>query len=111
MTGSAPSPFGAYLTRLQRFTCVRPEALLPSHSTYAPLRAFDAPLRRRHLYPRPEPATRRTGMPTVAGLTPASLEQLLRTHHVESLAAAENLDGDHYRVMFEAEPPLEHLAA
>jgi hypothetical protein len=60
MIGSATLPFGTYLTRLQRFTHVGPAALLPLHEAYAPLTAFDAPLRRRHFWRRPEPATRRT---------------------------------------------------
>ena len=81
MIGSAPPPFGSYLTRLQRFTLVRPTALLPSGGHYGPPRAFDAPLNLRSLLLQPEPATRRTGVPTEAGLPPASLEQLLRTHH------------------------------
>ena len=51
-----------YVTGLQgsRFR-IGPEALLPSTGPYGPVRAFDAPLRRRDLSPHPEPATRRTG--------------------------------------------------
>ena len=86
MTGSAPPPFGAYVTGLQRFTLVRPAALLPSDGPYGPPRASDAPHRWRDLSPvHPEPATRRTGLLTATGLTPASLEQLGRTHHGRSL--------------------------
>lgn len=83
MTGSAPPPFGSYLTRLQRFTLtIRPAALPPSNGPCGPPRAFDAPLRWRDLSPvHPEPATRRTGLPTAAGLPPASLEHLTRSHH------------------------------
>jgi hypothetical protein len=81
MTGSAPPPFGSHLTRLQRFTHVRPTAWLPSSRPYGPLRAFDAPLNLWDLPLRPEPATRRTGLLTVTGLPPASLGQLPRTHH------------------------------
>ena len=81
MTGSAPSPFGFYLTRLQRFTKARPAALPPAHEPYGSRQAFDVPLRREDLSPRPEPATRRLGRLTAAGLAPARLVQLLRTHH------------------------------
>ncbi len=89
MTGSASSPFGSSVTGLQRFTRVRPAASLPSSKPYSSLRAFDAPLRRRNLSRRREPATRRTGMLTVAGLPPAGLMQhydpvgriVFRTHH------------------------------
>ena len=81
MTGSAPAPFGVNLTGLQRFIAVRPAASLPSRQPYGHRRALDAPLRRRDLSPRPEPAIRRTGLPTVTGLTPAGLVQLTRTRH------------------------------
>lgn len=86
MMGSAPSPFGFYLTRLQRFTNARPAALLPTHEPYGSRQALDVPLRRRDLSPRPEPATRRLGRLTATGLTPARLIQLLRTHQAWILA-------------------------
>jgi hypothetical protein len=81
MTGSASTPFGSNLTGLQRFIAVRPAASLPSRQPYGHRRASDAPLRRRDLSPRPEPATRRTGLLTVTGLTPAGLVRLTRTRH------------------------------
>jgi hypothetical protein len=63
MIGSATPPFGSYLTRLQssRFR-IGPTTLLPLAWTHMGLSgALDAPLRRRGLSPRPEPATRRSG--------------------------------------------------
>ena len=62
MSGSAnPSLSGISVTGLQGSLDVGPTALLPSQEHCCSLRALDAPLGRRDLAPRLEPATRRSG--------------------------------------------------
>jgi hypothetical protein len=56
-----PTLSGIYLTGLQGSLHAGPEALLPSQKPYGSLRAFDIPLRREDLSPRPGSATRRAG--------------------------------------------------
>jgi len=58
MTGSAdPSLSGAYVSGLQGSLHAGPAPLLPTREPYSPRRAFDAPLGRRDLARRLEPAT------------------------------------------------------
>ena len=62
MNGSATPPFGAYLTRLQGSLDAGPADLLPSHAPHTRnAKAFDIPLSRGDLAPRPGSAARRTG--------------------------------------------------
>ncbi len=90
MSGSAiPSLSGVYLTGLQGSLDVGPTALLPSQEPHRSLRALDAPLGRRDLAPRLEPATRRSGAYRDGTLTRKSdtarrsprRAGIFRTHH------------------------------
>jgi len=56
-----PTLSGFYLTGLQGSLHAGPAVLLPSRKLYGSPRAFDIPLRRRGLSPRPGSATRRAG--------------------------------------------------
>jgi hypothetical protein len=97
MSGSAIPPFGAYLTRLQGSLHAGPAKLLPSHvPPMRDARAFDTPLSRRDLAPRPGSATRRTGAYRGGTSTrwldgapiPPSRRRSFRTHHVPIVADA-----------------------
>jgi len=62
MSDSATHPFRVVLSRgCKVHLSIGPVNLLPSQQPYGHLRAFDIPLRRIALAPRPESATRRTG--------------------------------------------------
>ena len=97
MSGSAnPSLSGVYLTGLQGSLDVGPTALLPSQEHCCSLRALDAPLGRRDLAPRLEPATRRSGAYRDGTLTRKSDTArialrgavFVRTHHAGNLVVA-----------------------
>ena len=96
MSGSATSPFRAFISRgckVHAFA-LRPGPLLPSQGPYGPLRALDAPLRRWALAPHPGPATRLSGdyrdgtftrkFDTTWNLLQGKRTGSGRTHHAES---------------------------
>jgi len=83
MTGSASSPFRALISRgckASRFR-IGPAASLPTTKDRSLVRALDAPLRRRHLCRRPEPATWCTGAYHDGTSTRKLNTALIRTHH------------------------------
>ena len=80
MIGSATSPFGFYVTRLQGSLYPGPARLLPSVSASADPRAFDAPLRLQDLSRNPGPATRFPGGYR-GGTFTRWLDRTFRTHH------------------------------
>lgn len=95
MIGSATPPFGAYLTRLQGSLDAGPADLLPSDGLPTETaKAFDTPLSRRDLAPRPGSAARRTGAYRGGTRTrwldeasmPAQTAGSFRTHHARILA-------------------------
>lgn len=79
MTGSATPPFGSYLTRLQSSRLrIAAHNFAPLLKTLRPPKGFRRSAQTPRISPqRPEPATRRTGSLTAAGLSPAGLIQ----HH------------------------------
>jgi len=82
MTGSAPLPFGAYLTRLQgsRFR-IRPAGLPPPEEPYGSRRAFDAPLRRPESLPPPGAGYAAQRLAYRDGTCTRESSTAFRTHH------------------------------
>jgi hypothetical protein len=87
-----PIPFRVLMSRgCKVHLSIGPANLLPSRRPYDPLRAFDIPLRRQALAPRPGPATRRSGAYRDGTLTRKSdtarlaSRRIFRTHHAHTL--------------------------